>query len=104
MGFTFSIGPNYFMEIAKLRAARMLWARIVENYKPADPASMKMYIHSQTAIWNKTIYDPYVNMLRTTTEGMSGVLGNTDSLTISPFDVAYRKGDDFSQGSPGTSS
>jgi methylmalonyl-CoA mutase len=96
MGFTFSIGPNYFMEIAKLRAARLLWTRIVEKYAPVNPGSMKMYIHSQTAIWNKTIYDPYVNLLRTTTEGMSGILGNTDSLAISPFDIAYRKGDEFS--------
>jgi methylmalonyl-CoA mutase len=96
IGFSFSIGPNYFMEIAKLRAARLLWAKIIGQYKPASDASMKMNIHSQTAIWNKTIYDPFVNLLRTTTEGMAGILGNTDSLSINPFDIAYRKDDEFS--------
>ncbi|HPS73704.1 MAG TPA: methylmalonyl-CoA mutase family protein [Bacteroidales bacterium] len=97
LSFTFAIGPNYFMEIAKLRAARLLWARIVEQYGPSDENSMKMDIQSRTALWNKTIYDPYVNMLRTTTEGMSAILGNTDTLVVLPFDAAYATPDDFSE-------
>lgn len=96
MAFTFAIGPNYFFEIAKLRAARLLWAKIVEQYKPADPASQVMEIHSRTALWNMTLYDPYVNMLRTTTGGMSAILGNTDSLTVLPFDAPFAESGDFS--------
>ena len=95
--FSFGIGSNYFMEIAKLRAARLLWATLVEQYKPQSPASLKMFIHSTTSRWNKTIYDPYVNMLRTTTEGMSAVLGNADSITVLPFDSSYKEESDFSR-------
>jgi len=97
MAFTFAIGPNYFFEIAKLRAARLLWAKIAEQYKPSDPASLVMEIHSRTALWNMTLYDPYVNMLRTTTGGMSAVLGNTDSLTVLPFDAPFAESGDFSE-------
>ena len=87
--FNFSTGSNYFMEIAKLRAARYLWAKIVEAYNPKDKNSTKINIHSETSFWNKTVYDPYVNMLRVTTEAMSAVLGGTDSLTVYSFDSAY---------------
>jgi methylmalonyl-CoA mutase len=97
IAFTFATGPNYFMEIAKLRAARLLWSRIVEQYKPKRESSMQMEIHCRTAMWNKTIYDPYVNMLRTTTEGMSAVLGNADTLVILPFDSTYNTPDDFAE-------
>ncbi|HSN49875.1 MAG TPA: methylmalonyl-CoA mutase family protein [Bacteroidales bacterium] len=97
MQFTFSVGSNYFMEIAKLRAARMLWSQVVSNYSPSKTESMKMFIHSVTSTRNKTIFDPYVNMLRTTTEGMSAAIGNTDSLTIQPFDVTFREDDEFSR-------
>ncbi|MBC8315851.1 MAG: acyl-CoA mutase large subunit family protein [Bacteroidetes bacterium] len=97
IAFTFALGPSYFMEIAKLRAARLLWAKIVEQYKPARIESCVMDIHCVTARWNKTIFDPYVNMLRTTTEGMSGALGNTDSLSISPFDIAFQKPNSFAE-------
>ncbi len=96
MMFHFACGSNYFMEIAKLRAARLLWAKIVEQYHPEDPASMGMFIHTSTAAWNKTIYDPYVNMLRTTTEGMSAAIGQADSINIGPFDMPYTQPDDFS--------
>lgn len=96
MMFVFAVGSNYFMEIAKLRAARMLWARIVEQYKPANADSAKMFIHSITANWNKTIYDPYVNMLRTTTEAMAAAIGNADMVTVLPFDMNYQEPDDFS--------
>lgn len=64
--FHFACGPNYFLEIAKLRAARILWAKIIDRYKPEVPASLRMFIHASTAKWNKTIYDSHVNMLRTT--------------------------------------
>ncbi|KAF0195124.1 MAG: methylmalonyl-CoA mutase [Bacteroidetes bacterium] len=94
--FAFTTGSNYFPEIAKLRAARMLWARIVEQYKPANPESAKMHIHATTANWNKTIYDPYVNLLRTTTEAMSAAIGGADLITVLPFDLDYKEPDDFS--------
>jgi len=90
------IGSNYFMEIAKLRAARMLWAKMVEAFHPGDQESMKIFIHSSTALWNKTLYDPTMNLLRTATEGMSAAIGNTDSVTVQPFDVSFRDPDDFS--------
>jgi methylmalonyl-CoA mutase len=84
--FHFACGPDYFPEIAKLRAARILWARIVEQYQPRVPASLRMYILSSTASWNQTIYDHHVNMLRSTTEGMSAALGQADVITVLPFD------------------
>ena len=95
--FNFAVGSNYFMEIAKLRAARLLWAKIVEAYKPCCSEKGKMYIHSETSEWNKTIYDPYVNMLRTTTEAMSATLGGTNSLTVLPFNHSYSKTNEFSE-------
>ena len=95
--FSFGIGPDYFLEIAKLRAARLLWTALVEQYKPQNPESSKMFIHSTTSLWNKSIYDPYVNMLRTTTEGMAAAIGNADSISILPYDVPFRKEDEFSR-------
>lgn len=96
-GFTFSIGSSYFIEIAKLRAARMLWAAIVKKYSPQSDDSMKMNIHSVTGEWNKTTYDPYVNMLRTQTEAMSATLGGADSLTVNPFDKTFAVPGEFSE-------
>ncbi len=96
MTFHFATGSNYFMEIAKLRAARLLWAQIVNAYKPASQESQKMHIHSMTSTWNKSIYDPFVNMLRTTTEAMSAALGNADIITVLPFDMNYQEPDDLS--------
>ena len=95
--FNFAVGSSYFMEIAKLRAARFLWAKIVEAHKPCCTEKGKMFIHSETSEWNKTIYDPYVNMLRTTTEAMSATIGGTDSLTVLPFNSTYKKSDEFSE-------
>ncbi len=94
--FSFGVGSNYFMEIARLRAARLLWAKIVEQYKPADQASMQMHIHCNTSAWNKTLFDPYVNLLRSTTEAMSAIIGGTQSLNILPFDTFYKDPDEFS--------
>ncbi len=95
--FNFGVGGNYFMEIAKLRAGRILWAKIVEAYKPSNKEVTKMHTHSETSEWNKTIYDPYVNMLRTQTEAMSATLGGTDSLTVVPFDKIFRQPNIFSE-------
>ncbi|MGQ1889656.1 methylmalonyl-CoA mutase small subunit [Thermophagus sp. OGC60D27] len=95
--FNFGIGSNYFMEIAKLRAGRLLWAKIVDAYKPSDKGANKMHTHCETSEWNKTIYDPYVNMLRTQTEAMSATIGGTDSLTVTPFDKVFRPTGDFSE-------
>ncbi len=90
--FTFAAGSNYFMEIAKFRAARYLWSKVIEAWE-LDPAiAGKMVIHAVTSGWNKTIYDPYVNLLRSTTETMSAVLGGADSMTVDPFDKPFRKG------------
>ena len=95
--FNFGIGGNYFMEIAKLRAGRMLWAKIVDAYKPTGLEVKKMHTHCETSEWNKTIYDPYVNMLRTQTEAMSATIGGTDSLTVAPFDQVFRQPNVFSE-------
>ncbi len=94
--FNFGVGSNYFMEIAKIRAARLLWARIAEAFKPSKPESMQTKIHSVTTEWNQTIYDPYVNVLRTTTESMAAILGGTDSLTVRPFTASYKPTTKFS--------
>ncbi len=96
MKFNFSIGTNYFMEIAKLRAARMLWANIVKSYNPEKGCSAKMRIHAETSAWNQTVYDPYVNMLRGTTEAMSAAIAGVDSLEVTPFDRAYQRPTEFS--------
>jgi len=87
--FNFGIGNNYFMEIAKLRAARLLWAQIVKAYQPASDCSAKMIAHSETSRYNKTIYDSNVNMLRTQTEAMSAALGGAHSITVLPFNAIY---------------
>ncbi len=95
--FSFGIGPDYFMEIAKLRAARLLWSVIVKGFVPDEFEKVKMNIHCVTGRWNKTAYDPYVNMLRTQTEAMSAILGACDSLTVEAFDTVFRKPDEFSE-------
>nr|VFK34872.1 MAG: methylmalonyl-CoA mutase [Candidatus Kentron sp. MB]VFK77014.1 MAG: methylmalonyl-CoA mutase [Candidatus Kentron sp. MB] len=94
--FSFSIGSNFFMEIAKLRAARIVWAKIVKAFGGSEEAQ-KMSIHGRTSRWNKTLYDPHVNMLRATTEGFSAVLGGIDSMHIAPYDEVAREPDDFSR-------
>lgn len=95
--FNFGVSSNYFMEIAKFRAARWLWAQIVAQYKPECDCSAKMLAHAVTSEWNMTIYDAYVNLLRTQTEAMSAAIGGADSMTVLPFDVAYQDSDDFSE-------
>ncbi len=95
--FNLGISTNYFMEIAKFRAARMLWAQIVEQYKPADKACGKMHVHASTSKFNQTIYDAYVNLLRSQTETMSAAIAGVDSITTEPFDLPYKTPDDFSE-------
>ena len=97
MQLTMSVGSNYFMEIAKLRAVRLLWSTIVEQYHPQCSCAYKIHINTVASTWNKTLYDPYVNMLRSTTEGMSAVIGGSDSVSLQPFDVAYKESDEFSR-------
>ena len=95
--FSFSVTSNYFMEIAKFRAARMLWANIVKEYNPAKNCACKMMIHARTADWNQTVYDPYVNMLRGTTEAMSATIAGVHSLEVTPFDAAFEDPTEFSK-------
>ena len=95
--FNFGIGNNYFMEIAKLRAARLLWAKIVEAYNPENEESAKLIAHSETNTYNKTVYDPYVNMLRTQTEAMSAALGGANSITVLPFNAIFEDTTEFSE-------
>lgn len=95
--FCFGTGSNYFPEIAKLRAARLLWSVVTSRFIPESKGSIKMDIHCVTSEWNKTLYDPYVNLLRTQTEAMSAILGGTDSLTVEPFNTVFQHPDEFSE-------
>ena len=94
--FGFSMGANFFMQIAKLRAVRPIWAQIVKAFGGSEEAQ-KIHIHGRPAKFFKTVYDPYVNMLRDTTELFSGVVGGVDSFENSTFDEPVRKGDEFSR-------
>jgi methylmalonyl-CoA mutase len=96
-GFRFAIGSNYFMEIAKLRAARLLWTLIVKRHETVSESACRMNILSVTSEWNKTVYDPYVNMLRSQTEAMSAALGGTDSMVVAPFNSHFTSPDEFSE-------
>lgn len=113
--FNFGVGTNYFMEIAKFRAARYLWSQIVAQYKPicsdADAGcqekdcckddwcecAAKMVAHAETSQWNMTVFDPNVNMLRSQTEAMSATLGGVDSLTVVAFNKPYEETNEFSE-------
>lgn len=108
--FNFGISSNYFLEIAKFRAARMLWANIVKEYHPqctgdcanqaADGTCLcacKMAAHAETSTFNLTLFDAHVNLLRTQTEAMSAALGGVDSITVTPFDKTYETPDEFSE-------
>lgn len=97
MVFNLSIGNNYFFEIAGLRAGRLLWSRIVKSFNPASDDSARMIVHAETGTFNLTVYDPYVNLLRTQTEAMSAALGGAHSVTVLPFDHAFRPSGEFSE-------
>lgn len=94
--FSFAVTSNYFMEMAKLRAARLLWANIVKAYNPAIACACKMFTHARTSAWNQTVYDPYVNMLRGTTEAMSAAIAGVHSLEVLPFDHSFEAPTEFS--------
>ena len=83
--FVFAVGPTYFMEIAKLRAARLLWARAVAAFQPASLESCAMKLHVRTSRRNKSVCDPYTNVLRATTEAMAAAIGGCDTLTVEDF-------------------
>ena len=100
--FNMGIGGNYFMELAKFRAARLLWAKIVEAYKaPVFTAALKeaakMNVSAETSRFNMTIFDAYVNMLRTQTETMSAALAGVDEIVVTPFDATYEEPTEFAE-------
>jgi methylmalonyl-CoA mutase len=95
--FRFAVGSEYFPEIAKLRAARMLWAVITDSFAPGQTASCKMRIDCSSSLWSQTINDQYNNLLRGTTQAMSAVLGGADSLLLLPFDNASGNCGEFSE-------
>ena len=97
MKFNFGISSNYFMEIAKFRAARMLWATIVKQYEPKCDCACKMAVHAETSTFNMTLFDAHVNMLRTQTEAMSAAIAGVDSITVCPFDKTYETPDEFAE-------
>lgn len=97
MKFTFATGPDFFPEIARLRAARLLWSVIVSKYGIKHDHASPMLIHSVSGRWNKTLFDPHVNMLRTQTEAMAAVLGGAASITVDPYDTVFRTPDEFSE-------
>lgn len=96
MAFSFAMGPEFFMEIAKLRAFRMVWALAVTSFGAADQHS-RARIYALTSRWNRTVYDVHNNMLRATTEAMAAVLGGADSVYVAPFDEPYEVGNEVSR-------
>jgi len=96
ISFFWGVGMNHFMEIAKMRAARMLWAKIVRQFNPKNPKSMALRTHSQTSGWSLTAQDPYNNVGRTTIEAMAAALGHTQSLHTNALDEAIALPTDFS--------
>ena len=94
--FNFGVGSNYFMEIAKFRAARYLWALITKQFG-ATEESCKMIVHAETSKWNMTIYDAHVNMLRSQTEAMSASIAGVHSMSVLPFDKPFKTSDKFSE-------
>jgi methylmalonyl-CoA mutase len=94
--FSFSIGANYFFQMAKLRAFRMMWAQVVESFG-GSRENAKARIYARTSRWNETVYDPHVNILRGTTEAMSAIFGGADSISVAPFDECYKEPDEASR-------
>ena len=95
--FNMGVSENYFMELAKFRAARLLWAQIVKQYEPKCDCACKMIINATTSTYNQTLFDSYVNLLRSQTEAMSAALGGIHSMVVTPFDVPYEQATDFSE-------
>lgn len=95
--FNMGVSTVYFMEIAKFRAARELWALIVKQFNPACDCACKMNVNAETTRFNQTLFDSYVNLLRSQTEAMSAALAGVDSIVVTPFDAPYKKSDEFSE-------
>ena len=95
--FNMGVSENYFMEIVKFRAARLLWAQIVKQYEPKCDCACKMCVNAVTTFYNMTLFDAYVNMLRSQTEAMSAALAGVHSIVVTPFDAAYEHPNDFSE-------
>lgn len=95
--FNMGVSENYFMEIAKFRAGRMLWAQIVKQYEPKCDCACKMCVNAVTTSYNMTLFDAHVNLLRSQTETMSAALGGVHSIVVTPFDAAYEEPNDFSE-------
>jgi methylmalonyl-CoA mutase len=95
--FNMGVSENYFMELAKFRAARMLWAQIVKTYEPKCDCACKMIVNAETSRYNQTLFDSYVNLLRSQTEAMSAALGGVHSMVVTPFDAPYEAPTDFSE-------
>ncbi|PID58167.1 MAG: methylmalonyl-CoA mutase [Ignavibacteriae bacterium] len=96
LSFFWALGMNYFMEIAKMRAARILWAKIIKQFNPQNPKSMSLRTHSQTSGWSLTEQDPFNNVVRTCVEAMAAALGHTQSLHTNSLDEAIALPTDFS--------
>ncbi len=96
LSFFWGIGMNHFMEIAKMRAARLLWAKIVKQFNPSNPKSMSLRTHCQTSGWSLTAQDPFNNIARTTIEALAAVFGGTQSLHTNSLDEALALPTDFS--------
>src|SRR5690554_7294041 len=96
LSFFWAIGMNHFMEIAKMRAGRLLWAKLVSEFNPKDPKSLALRAHSQTSGWSLTEQDPFNNVARTTIEAMAAALGHTQSLHTNALDEAIALPTDFS--------
>ena len=96
LSFFWAVGMNHFMEIAKMRAARMLWAKIIKSFNPTNPKSMALRTHSQTSGWSLTEQDPFNNVARTCVEAMAAGLGGTQSLHTNALDEAIALPTDFS--------
>lgn len=95
LSFFFAIGMNFYLEVAKLRAARLLWHRIMSEFAPQNPKSLMLRTHCQTSGWSLTAQDPYNNIVRTTVEAMAAVFGGTQSLHTNAFDEAIALPSDF---------
>lgn len=93
IGFSFSVGSLYFLEIAKFRVFRLLWSAVLEQFGVNEGMS---HIHAQTSKWSMTVFDPNVNMLRGTTQAMSATIAGVDALTVLPYDCAFREPNEFS--------
>ena len=94
---TLGTGSSYFMEIAKLRAARLLWYQIANQYAVKKDSSKKAFIHAISSEWNMGVYDAHTNILRATTEAMSAIIGGANLLTLLPFDTTFRQSGEFSK-------